>query len=123
MFCKFNRLNNIKFVISRLRMALLLLCDLQFLVRRFIFVVYYLFKNAVKCALALTVSEINRFLVFTILPVIILFCSATHYMQCILCTQRALRVARLKCFIKVDQMYPNRSKVVIEPKSARIERD
>ena len=48
-------------------MALRLLCELQLPERRFIFVVFHLFKNAVKTALALTVSEINRFLVFTIL--------------------------------------------------------
>ena len=45
-------------------MALLLLCELQLPECRFIFVVFHLFENAVKTAQALTVSEINRFLVF-----------------------------------------------------------
>ena len=48
-------------------MALRLLCELQLPESRLIFVVFQLLKNAVKTALALTVSEINRFLVFTTL--------------------------------------------------------
>ena len=90
-------LQNIKYV-EGIRMALLLLCDLQFPEHRSIFVVYFLFKNAVKCALALTVSEINRFLGFTILPVIILFCSAPQcYALHAMHFMHATRVARLKC--------------------------
>ena len=45
-------------------MALRLLCELQLPESRLIFVVFQLLKNAVKTALALTVSEINLFLVF-----------------------------------------------------------
>ena len=46
-------------------MALHLLRELQLPERRYLFVVFRLLKNAVKTALALTVSKINRFLVFT----------------------------------------------------------
>ena len=55
-------------------MALRLLCALQLPDYLSMFVIFRLFKNAVKTALALTVSEINRFLVFTILQVILIFC-------------------------------------------------
>ena len=40
-------------------MALRLLCELQLPKCRFKFVIFHLFKNAVKTALALTVSETN----------------------------------------------------------------
>ena len=53
--------------VEDLRMALRLLCELQLPEGRFKFVVFQLLKNAVKTALALTVSEINRFLAFTTL--------------------------------------------------------
>ena len=59
---------------------------------RFKIVVFQLFKNAVKTVLALTVSEINRFLVFTILQVILIFC-LVRKTSCV----RKMRCARKTC--------------------------
>ena len=54
-------------------MALHLLRKIQLPERRIVFVIFRLFKNAGKTAIALTVSEINRFLVITTFQVILLF--------------------------------------------------